>query len=128
MNASLLGLLFTNDKKPLIYSVLWDISHKNNQGIPIKIDFFADLKDVLRLKEHLGNDSILPVLAADNASVEKILLTWSSDKKNLLKGLVIDLLCFGESLIKLECLAAQHFFEKVEIDDSLLHNIIKALP
>lgn len=128
MNAPLFGLLFTDTEKKLIYSILHDISLKNNFGINVKDGFFPHLTEKLGLVEVKCCAKDISENAIDNKATVSIVSGWSEDKKILLKGLVIDLLCYNENLNKAECLAAIAFLDSVGLENQSIKNIIKALP
>ena len=128
MNAPLFGLLFTNTEKNLIYTVLHDISQKNNFGKSSKPDFFSHLMKMLGIAEDKFIEKGISENVIDKNTTVSIISSWSEDKRTLLKGLVIDLLCYKDKLNKSECLAAIAFFDAVGIEDQSLKNITKALP
>jgi hypothetical protein len=128
MNVPLFGLLFTNTEKKLIYSILLDISPKNNFGKSTKPGFFSHLIEMLGIVEDKIIEKEISENAIDKNATVSFLSGWSEDKKTLLKGLVIDMLCYNDKLNKSECLAAIAFLDAAGIEDQSLKNITKVLP
>ena len=128
MNNPLFGLLFTTSEKPLVFLLLLDVAQKNKSGKALKEDYCINLQKLLDMSDLAYKNAYFKLKEFEKTAAENTIAGWPEDKKNLLKGLVIDMLCYNDKLSKSECLAAIAFFDAVGIEDQSLKNITKVLP
>jgi hypothetical protein len=126
MNSPLYAHLFTAEEKLILSSLLSDISQKNKNGLPYKISFFKHLEVLLDFSILSKNDDYIILERFGKSIAIDTISNWHEDKQTLFKGLVIDLLCHNETLIKEECEAAQKLFVDAGIDDIELNRIVQS--
>ena len=126
MNSPLYAHLFTSDEKAIFSNLLLEISQKNENGLPYKITFFKHLQALLNYSNLDENDSNIVLEGLDKTIALETISHWHEDKKTLFKGLVIDLLCYNNELIKEECEAALKLFFEVGIDEVELNRIVQS--
>ena len=127
MKTPLFGHLFTNSEKGIIKHVLWTISKKDSNGQPIKTSYFNELDQLLFGNEELPALEIKIVQQTHMEIIEELIAAWPEPKKILLKGLIIDLLCYKEQLYKIEFDIVSAFYKRIEINDPAFDKAVKRL-
>lgn len=126
MNSPLFTHLFTAVEKEMISSLLISVSKKDQRGQPLKLSYFNSLEELLGipvLAKFVSNDSRIDL---DLSIAITTITDWDEDKKTLLKGLVIDLLCYNDKLIKEECEAVQKVYTAIGIYDIEFNRIVQS--